>query len=239
MIDFSPVQITVRDTAQYLGVSEATVRQWIRRRELPAHHANERIYLNALEVWEWALEHGVHASRSLLDQARRHDDEVPPLAELLRRGGIHHGVPGADRAAVLREIVARLPLPPDTDRGFLVAVLEAREAMGSTGVGDGIAIPHVRNPILLHATEPFVTLCLLEQAVDFDAVDGLPVHALFTVVSPTVPAHLRVLAQLGFALRDAALRDLLRRRAPAADLLVRIEALNERTTGSYRAVTEP
>ena len=88
---------------------------------------------------------------------------------------------------VLQEIVRRLPLPPEIDREGLVTTLEAREAMGSTGIGDGIAIPHVRNPILLHVTAPFVTLCLLREAVDFDAVDGRPVHALFTVVSANVP----------------------------------------------------
>jgi PTS system nitrogen regulatory IIA component len=116
-----------------------------------------------------------------------------------------------------------------------VAVLEAREAMGSTGVGDGIAIPHVRNPIVLQAEQPFVTLCLLRSAVDFDAVDGQPVHALFTVVSPSVPAHLRVLAQLGFVLRDPELRDLLRRHAPAPEILAHIESLADRSTGTYRA----
>jgi PTS system nitrogen regulatory IIA component len=227
------MQLTVREAAHYLHVSEATVRQWIRQRGLPAHRVDERLHLNAIEVWEWATEHGVPASRHLLQEARKGREDVPPLAEQMRTGGIHHDVPGDDRSAVLREIVSRLPLPPDADRGFLVTVLEAREAMGSTGVGDGIAIPHVRNPILLHTTAPFVTLCLLRHAVDFDAVDGQKVHALFTVVSPNVPAHLRVLAQLGFLLRDQELRDLLRRRAAAEEILSRVESLAGRVTASF------
>jgi PTS system nitrogen regulatory IIA component len=108
------------------------------------------------------------------------------------------------------------------DREFLVTVLEAREAMGSTGIGDGIAIPHVRNPILLNVSEPFVTLCLLRNPVEFDAVDGQPVHALFVLVSPNVPAHLRILAQLGYTLRDPELRRRLRVRAPSEAILERI-----------------
>ena len=48
--------------------------------------------------------------------------------------------------------------PPGQDREFLLDVLEAREALSSTGIGDGIAIPHVRNPILLHVEQPFVAL---------------------------------------------------------------------------------
>jgi PTS system nitrogen regulatory IIA component len=104
------------------------------------------------------------------------------------------------------------------DRDFLLAVLDAREAMGSTGVGDGIAIPHVRNPILLHVDQPSVSLCLLRKPVEFGAIDGKPVHALFVVVSPSVPAHLKILAQLGFILRDADLRALLARRAPTSEI---------------------
>lgn len=229
------MQLTVHQAASYLGVTEATVRRWISQRGLPAHRANERLHLNAIEVWEWATEHGVAVSRRLLDQARRRPDEVAPLSQLLATGGIHHDVGGEGKPGVLREIVALLPLPADADRQFLVTVLEAREAMGSTGIGNGIAIPHVRNPILLHVIAPFVTLCLLRHPVDFDAIDGRPVHALFTVISPSVPAHLRILAQLGFALRDEALRGLLARRAPASELVARIRDLEQHTSGTHAA----
>ena len=229
------MQLTVHQAASYLGVDESTVRRWIAQRGLPAHRANERLHLNAIEVWEWATENGIAVSRRLLDQARRKPDEVPPLSQLLTAGGIHHDVGGEGKTAVLREIVARLPLPEDADRQFLVTVLEAREAMGSTGIGGGIAIPHVRNPIVLHVDAPFVTLCLLRHPVDFDAVDGKPVHALFTLISPSVPAHLRILAQLGFVLRDEELRRLLAQRAPAADLLARVRLLEQQTSGFHEA----
>jgi len=100
--------------------------------------------------------------------------------------------------------------------------------MGSTGIGNGIAIPHVRNPIVLQVSEPLVSLCLLAKPLDFGALDGLPVHALFTVISPTVPMHLRMLAELSFLLQDAEFLRLLRARAAAAPLLDQIRAL-ERT----------
>src|SRR5438067_6676418 len=93
-------------------------------------------------------------------------------------------------------------LPYEVDREFLYHVLLAREALGSTGIGKGIAIPHVRNPIVLHLSRPMVTLCFLERAVDFGAIDRKPVTTLFTLISPTVRAHLHLLSRLGFALRD-------------------------------------
>jgi nitrogen PTS system EIIA component len=232
------MQLTVREVARHLGVDEATIRRWINQRGLPAHHANERIYMNAVELWEWAVENGVPVSRQLLDQARRSPDPVPLLSELLRAGGIFNDIGGNSAAEVLHEFVERLPLAPEQDRAFLLSVLEAREAMGSTGIGDGIAIPHVRNPILLQVDRPFVTLGLLRHPIEFGAIDGRPVHALFIVVSPTVPAHLAILARLGFALRDDTLRGLLRDRAPADEILDRVTLVEStRTTGSFKVVT--
>lgn len=221
------MQLTVRQAAAYFGVDDQTVRRWITERDLPVHRANERLHLNAIEIWEWAIEHGVPVSRRLLDDARRKPEHVPPLSELLERGGVHRDIPAGAGAkgGVLAGVVAGLPLPPEVDRDFLLTVLEAREAMGSTGIGDGIAIPHVRNPILLHVKRPFVSLFLLEHAVDFGAIDGKPVHALFVVVAPSVPVHLRVLAQLGHVLRDAGLRALLAERASADRILGRVREL--------------
>ncbi len=233
------MQLDIREAASYLDVDEATLRRWIRTRGVPVHRVDERLYLNAIELWEWATENGVPVSRRLLDQARRQPDEVAPLSSLLTMGGIHYGVPGGNKSAVLRGIVALLPLPPEVSREFLVTVLEAREAMGSTGIGDGIAIPHVRNPILLHVAAPFVTLCLLQHPVEFDAVDGKPVHALFSVISPTVPAHLRILAQLAVVLRDGRLRELLYSRANADHILNRIRALESRPSVAPAAPPKP
>ncbi len=228
------MQITLREAAAYLGIPEATARRWITERDLPVHRVNERLYLNAVEVWEWAMEHGVAASRRLLERARQAPDHVPPISDLLRTGGICHDVEAPDKASLLRALVELLPLPTGLDRDTLVNVLEAREAMGSTGIGDGIAIPHVRNPIVLQVAQPFVMLALLRQAVDFEAIDGHPVHALFLVVSPTVPVHLRILGQLGFLLRDDVLRQLLRERATSERILQRIESLESHlTTGSF------
>lgn len=227
------MQITLRQAATYLGTDESQLRRWIKDRGLPVHRVNERLHLNAIEVWEWAMEHGIPASRGLLEEARRSPEEVPLLSTLLETGGVHRDVEGDDKSAVLAAIVRELPLSPEVDRDFLLTVLDAREAMGSTGIGDGIAIPHVRNPILLHVDQPFVSLCLLRRPVEFGAIDNKPVHAVFLVVSPTVPSHLKILAQLGFILRDQELRGLLARRAATSEILSHIKQIEQRSTGSY------
>src|SRR6266545_629914 len=138
------MQLTLREAAGYLGVDEPTLRRWVRERALPVHRFDEKFYLNPVELWEWATEQHIPVSRSLLDQARQADEEVPSLCDLVRAGGINYDVGGTDKAEVLREVVTHLPLPPEIDREFLFTVLDAREKLGSTGIGEGIAIPHVR-----------------------------------------------------------------------------------------------
>jgi nitrogen PTS system EIIA component len=211
------------------------VRKWISERDLPVHRVSERLHMNAIEVWEWAVERGIPVSRKLLDEARRTPDAVPPLSSLLESGGVHRDIGGEDKPSTLAHMVQQIPLPPDADREHLLAVLEAREAMGSTGIGDGIAIPHVRNPILLHVNRPQVSAFLLRTPVDFDAIDAQPVHTIFLVISSTVPGHLKILAQLGYLLRDASLRDLFRRQAPTDAILAHIRALEHAAGGPAAA----
>jgi len=137
---------------------------------------------------------------------------------------VHYRVGGTDKATVLQAAVDMMKLPEEVDRNFLYQVLLAREALGSTGIGEGIAIPHVRNPIVLHLSRPTVTLCFLERPVDFGALDGQPVTTLFTLISPTVRAHLYLLSRLGFALRDARFKQAVLKQAPREEIL---EALRE------------
>jgi PTS system nitrogen regulatory IIA component len=226
------MQLKFSEAVGYLGVPEATARRWVKNRGLPVHRADERLFVNPVELWEWATEQQLPVSPDLLMHALKERASVPPISTLLLSGGIHHAVRGASAAAVLSAVVARLPLPAQVDRAFLATALTAREAMGSTGIGYGIAIPHVRNPILLHVEEPLVSLALLAHPVDFGAADGQLVHALFTVISPTVPIHLRILAQLSLLLRDEPLRRLLERNAPGPELMVHIGELERVAPGA-------
>ena len=141
------------------------------------------------------------------------------MAESLERGGIHHDVGGTTRDGVLRAIIALLELDDEGDRETLLQLLLARDEAAVVPVGDGIAIPHVRNPIALATGEPTLTLSFLGQPVDFAAPDGRPVFALFFLVSPTTRVHLQMLAKIAYLLRDTGFREALQARAPASRLI--------------------
>jgi PTS system nitrogen regulatory IIA component len=147
------------------------------------------------------------------------------LAEALETGGIFHGVDGSHKESVLRAVVERMQLPAEVDRDFLFSVLLAREALGSTAVGDGIAIPHVRNPIVLHVSQPTITLCFLKTPIDFGALDHKPVHALFSMVSPSIRVHLHLLSRLGFLLKDVSFKQLIEQQGARDNILAVVRRL--------------
>ena len=81
---------------------------------------------------------------------------------------------------------------------------------------------------MLHVDSPLAGLFFLDQPVDWAALDGKPVDALFVVVSPGVRAHLHLLSRISFALRDEALRHLLADHAGQQTLLARLAELDRR-----------
>ena len=153
----------------------------------------------------------------------------------MQAGGIFYRIGGTDKASVLRAVVETLRLPEEVDQDFLLRVLLAREALESTGIGDGIAIPHVRNPVVLHVSRPMITLCFLEQAVDYGALDGKPVNTVFSLISPTVRAHLRLLSRLSFALQDPGFKAVIARQGSREEIFAearRVEAGLRTSTAS-------
>jgi PTS system nitrogen regulatory IIA component len=217
-------KLTVREAAELLNASEKSVYRWIKQGRLPAYRINDQYRINRAELLEWATAHKVQVSPEIFAEPESESGQVPSLEEALRAGGIHYRVGGHDKASVLHAVVDAMRLPEDVDREFLYQVLLAREALGSTGVGDGIAIPHVRNPIVLHLSRATVTLCFLERPVDFGALDGQPVSTLFTLISPTVRAHLHLLSRLAFTLRDPRFHAALRTQASREEILGALHA---------------
>jgi PTS system nitrogen regulatory IIA component len=216
------MQLSIRDLTKLLNVGEGTVSRWIKQSGLPARQVGGQYRVHRAELLEWATAYGVRVSLELFDHLEADTEAVPSLADALEMGGIRYGLDGADKERALRALVEILPLPDGIDRELLLRLFLAREASASTAIGEGIAIPHVRNPIVLHVSQPLVTLAFLSQPVDFAALDGQPVHVLFSIISPTNRSHLQLLARLSFALHDEKLRQTVTRHAPCEEILQEI-----------------
>lgn len=132
------------------------------------------------------------------------------LTDILSRDRIRFDLPAAGRKtkdAVLRaaaDLLSRGQTAANAEDFY--RVLAEREALQSTGIGDGIAIPHgALETVLVHTGA--VVLC--REGVDFDAIDGRPVRIVFAVVGPkgATGEHLKVLARVSHLLRDSSFRE--------------------------------
>jgi PTS system nitrogen regulatory IIA component len=213
------MQLSVKDAARLLSVSEKTVYRWIKQESIPVYRINEQLRFNRAELLEWATSRRIQVSPEIFLEPERSQTPLPSLTEALRDGGVAYRLGGTDKPSVLRALIDVIKLPEEVDREFLFQVLLARESLGSTGIGDGIAIPHVRNPIVLHVTKPLIALCFLEHPIPFGAIDGQPVTTLFALISPTVRAHLHLLSRLSFVMQNPEFRSALKRQAARDELM--------------------
>ena len=211
------MQLTIKEVSRLLNVSERTIYRWINKKIIPAYRILDQYRFDRAELLEWVNSRRINVSPEIFSSSGG-EEETPSLGEALQRGGIFYRVGGNDKQEVLKEVVGLLRLPEKTDREFLFKVLLAREELASTAVGGGIAIPHVRNPIVLNICASMIALCFPEKAVDFGAVDGKPVHALFTLVSPTARVHLQLLSRLAFVLQQKDFKDAVLRQRPREEI---------------------
>ena len=130
------------------------------------------------------------------------------LSELLSAERVRIPLVSRTKPDLLRELVE---LATNGDPALGAAVLAAvheREKVLSTGIGDGIAIPHGRTP---HVRELVVAAGAVREPLEFDALDGAPVRIFFLLVGPDsdASAHIRALSRIARLLRGQALRDAL------------------------------
>ena len=118
-----------------------------------------------------------------------------------------------DKAHALRFAAASLGPRSGLDPERIREALAAREALGSTGIGRGVAVPHV---CFADLDRPYALFCTLINPIDFESIDGKPVNIVFTLITPSTPAFgggeaLPYLAAVSRVLRDdeaaAALRN--------------------------------
>ncbi|GBC76465.1 hypothetical protein HRbin07_00666 [bacterium HR07] len=195
------MQLTVRDVAQLFEVSERQVYRWIAREGLPAYRVHEQYRCNRAELLEWATARHLNISPQLFHERVR--TPIPRLEDALHAGGVFYQLHASVRESAWRALLGTLKLPADPD--FLVRVLAAQERLLSTVFGEGIAMPHVRTPLVLRVPAPMLALGFFERPLEWGA--GPPVHVLFLAICRTLSEHWHVLSRLSFALRDAQFKE--------------------------------
>ena len=131
------------------------------------------------------------------------------ISDFLGAGAVEANLRASNKQGVLRELVGvALRVRPELDPNELVETLLRREKLQSTGIGDGIAIPHGKTTAV-----PEIIACFGRSidGVDFQSLDGMPTHLFFTLLVPESShgLHLKALARVSRLLKEQHVRDAL------------------------------
>jgi len=214
--------LTVRDVSTMLRVPEPTVYRWVQEKGLPVQQVNGHQRLNPVHLLEWLAENHIPITGDVFPPG---NGAIPRLDRAIESGGVHWNVPGSTPTEVLVAIVDRLPVLPEVSREDLLALLRSREAVGSTYLESGFAIPHPRYPLCQTMVTPTLAVCHLATPIVWEP--GKTVLTVFTLIAPTPRTHLRLLAKLMFALSNSAFRDVIAHKASAEQTIAAATAIDE------------
>jgi PTS system nitrogen regulatory IIA component len=132
-----------------------------------------------------------------------------PLSDLLAPKAVVSALKASDKKEAIQGLAARLGALINRDPNEIFEVLLQRERLGSTGIGDGVAIPHAKLAKLEKLVGVFARL---DKPIDFDALDGEPVDLVFVLLAPEAAGadHLKALARIARLLRDPKVAEKLR-----------------------------
>jgi nitrogen PTS system EIIA component len=224
------MQLSVKDLSKLLNITERTIYRWIKLQSIPFYRIQDQYRFNRIEILDWATAHKMNISQGVLHDSE--DNSIPELSltETIKKGGIHYRVEGQDKKLLLSAVIDLFSLPDDVKKADLLDAMLVREELGSTGFGDGIAIPHARYPVVSHIPNALVSICFLEKPFDYGAIDGKPVNCLFTLISPTVRSHLKMISRIAYILQNQQVKQALVNQASREVILSEIEKTEQLLT---------
>jgi PTS system nitrogen regulatory IIA component len=211
-----------QEVARIMDVPLVTVTRWAHQGKIPCKLKNDAYVFNREKIVSWAKAHHFHICDLSGSKKMQEKSSGISLVSVLERGGIHYNLPGHDIYSVLENAVNRSAVIQSGYREQVLNDLIHREEIASTGIGNGIAIPHPRRPLTGLIDFPALSLFFLENSIDFNAVDGKPVSVLFMIFSPSTPIHLQLLSALSFVLRSKSMLKTLEKREKPDILLQEI-----------------
>ena len=213
--------LLVSDVVQLLHVPEATIYRWIRQGDIPCIVRRGKYYFKQSTLFSWAESKHIHIQEHLLDR-QKNKKEVRPsefqLIEALKTGNVFHDVPSASIEILFQEVSSRMDLPQPVKVSLTEQLLQ-REKISSTGIGNGFAIPHPKTPLGQQINQSIVGTFFLQSPLDFKTPDGLPVTAVFVLLSTDSIHHLQLLSQLVRLLGNSIVNNMLNR-SPSLEILV-------------------
>jgi PTS system nitrogen regulatory IIA component len=205
------MDLKIKDVAELLNVSETTIRRWLTDGKIPAYRMNHQYRFSRIEIENWMMRcklKSQEVGRSPFDETQiypRLDDE----AEAASRGGMHHfclyraihqgdvfaAIPGSSKEEIIRATTKAIAQKLNVDAEVLSELLIDREKLMPTALNNGIAVPHARDSLRKGPLDR-VFVVYPKEPIEYGALDGKSVHALFFLFASNDKGHLQLLAKL-------------------------------------------
>lgn len=153
--------------------------------------------------------------------------DLSEIAKLIDKGGVYDGIEGNTSEDVYKAISQIVPVPEGITRDALYSALVEREKVLSTAVGNGIALPHARAPILKSIDDQEICVIYLKKPINMFAPDGCSVFVMFLLLTANPQVHLDILSRLVTLFRMPPFYKLLEEKAGKSALLEKIKELGQ------------
>lgn len=221
------MELSATDLSHCLGVTPDTVSRWHKQGKLPVSRKGAGYVFIKKDMERWARKNNITLDFVRSGEEKKKETGMISLVQAVQAAGVHYDIQGRDVETVFASAVSRMAFIPDAHKQDLLSRLLEREAALSTGIGNGIAIPHPRVQAD-YISAPAVFVGYLAEPLDYRALDNRPVSILFFLLCPDLKVHLHLLSVLSFCLRNDRFVDFLKSR-PDQDLMIEKIGLIEQT----------
>lgn len=149
------------------------------------------------------------------------------IADLIHKGGIYKDVEGSTPEEVYNNVSKMINLPDGMTSEQVYNALCAREKVLSTAVGNGIALPHARSPIMKNEEDQRICVVYLKNPIDMKAPDERLVYVMFILLTQNSQIHLQVLSGLAGLFRSLRFRKALESKIEEVELLSLVRELDK------------
>jgi PTS system nitrogen regulatory IIA component len=226
------MELKMKDVMEILQTTEKEILKYVKEKGLPAHKINHQNMFSREELKEWVVKNGITVSEKILNMNLT--ERPVKISNLISHGGIIYGIHGRNAKELLSEAVSRMKLPAEVKREDVLTSLIEREEMMPTAVGRGIAIPHPRNPIIADVDNESITVCSLSVPVNYNAIDGNPVHTMFIILSANARRHLEILSKLLYLCQQQPFIEMLSAGTPLKDVLEYVDQIEAKMKGPQK-----
>lgn len=210
------MDLELQEVAGLLNVPESVLLKWVTDGKVPSYNINGAYRFNRQEIETWVLTQN-HLEEQ--ETAKPSSGSLRyNLFRALNNGDVFTDIEGDSKPAVIRATMKRLAPTLRLDAEVLFELFMDRESLVSTGVGNGLAIPHARD-FLMSGHRDAVAVVFLNNPIPYGALDGQPVHTLFFLLASDDKRHLALLSKIAHLASNPAMLKALSKKPQKPELL--------------------